>query len=54
MTAHAGKSRLSRSGLVKRLDSPPQPDEITIRKLNELAATPPFCTLHKVKKHEIL
>lgn len=54
MTAHTGKSRLSRPGLIKRLDSPPPPDELTIRKLNELAAKHPFCTLHKVKKYEIL
>ena len=54
MTAHAGKSRQSRPGLIKRLDSPPLPDELTIRKLNELAAKPPFCTPHKVKKYEIL
>jgi hypothetical protein len=30
------------------------PDEKTIRQLNELAASRPFCTLHHVKKHEIL
>ena len=54
MTAHAGKSRLSKPGVVKRLDSPPPPDELTIRKLNELAAKRPFCTPHKVKKYEIL
>ncbi len=54
MTIHAGKSWKNRSGLVKRLDAPAPPDELTIRKLNELAATRPFCTPHKVKKHEIL
>ena len=54
MTAHAGKSRQNRPGVVKRLDSPAPPDELTIRKLNELAAQRPFCTPHKVKKHEIL
>jgi hypothetical protein len=53
-TARAGKSRQSRPGLNKRLDSPAPPDELTIRKLNELAAKRPFCTLHKVKKYEIL
>jgi hypothetical protein len=53
MTAHAGKARKSRTGLVKRLDSPAPPDEQTIRKLNELAAQRPFCTLHKVKRYEI-
>jgi len=54
MTAHAGKARQSRPGLVKRLDSPAPPDELIIRKLNELAAKRPFCSPHKVKKHEIL
>jgi hypothetical protein len=54
MIAHAGKTKQSKPGLVKRLDSPAPPDELTIRKLNELAAKRPFCTLHKVKKHEIL
>jgi hypothetical protein len=54
MTAHAGKSRQSRPALVKRLDAPAPPDEVTVRKLNELAAKRPFCTLHKVKKYEIL
>ncbi|HMI61702.1 MAG TPA: hypothetical protein VK518_12355 [Puia sp.] len=54
MTTHAGKSRQSRSGLVKRLGSPAPPDELTIRNLNELATKRPFCTLYKVKKHEIL
>jgi hypothetical protein len=54
MTAHAGKSRQGRKGLVKRLDSPAPPDELTIRKLNELAAKRPFCTPHKAKTHEIL
>ncbi len=54
MTAHAGKSRQNKPGVVKRLDSPAPPDELTIRKLNELAAKRPFCTPHKVKKYEIL
>lgn len=54
MTIHTGKSRRNKPGLVKRLDMPAPPDQVTIQKLNELAAKPPFCALHKVKKHEML
>jgi hypothetical protein len=42
----------SRPGVVKLLPAPTPPDEETIRRLNELAAKNPFCSMHKVKKHE--
>jgi hypothetical protein len=41
-------------GVIKPLTSPPRPDEKTIRQLNALAAKPPFCGLHRVKKHDML
>jgi hypothetical protein len=40
--------------MIKQLPSVTPPDEKTIRKLNELAASRPFCSLHHVKKHETL
>lgn len=43
-----------RQGIVKLLPAPPPPDEKTIRELNALAAQPPFCHLHTVKKHDPL
>lgn len=54
MTVHTGKLRQNKSGLVKHMGPPAPPDQVTIQKLNELAAKPPFCALHKVKKHEML
>jgi hypothetical protein len=38
----------------KYLPNVTPPDEKTIRRLNELAASRPFCSLHRVKKHEVL
>jgi hypothetical protein len=52
MTAYS--SRKNKPGLVKSLTPPVKPDEATIRKLNELATKPPFCKLHRVKKHDLL
>ena len=54
MTAYPGKSRQNKPGLIKRLDAPAPPDELTIKKLNELAAQHPFCSPHRAKKHDIL
>jgi len=54
MTVHPGKSIRSKPGLVKRITLPAPPDEATIQKLNDLAAKHPFCSLHRVKKHETL
>jgi hypothetical protein len=48
------KIRSTRPALIKHLPVVTQPDEKTIRQLNELAASRPFCNLHHVKKHEIL
>jgi hypothetical protein len=54
LTVHSAPTRRSRSGLIKRLDTPAPPDEITVQKLNELATKHPFCTPYKVKKHDML
>ncbi|MBS1601230.1 MAG: hypothetical protein JST42_01085 [Bacteroidetes bacterium] len=54
MTVYPGKSTRNKPALIKRLELPPPPDEATIKKLNELAAKHPFCSLHRVKKHETL
>jgi hypothetical protein len=54
MTVHPGKSIRSKPALLKRITLPSPPDEATIKKLNELAAKHPFCTLHRVKKHDTL
>jgi len=45
-------ARRNGSGVVKLLPAPTPPDGETIRRLNELAAKKPFCSMHKVKKHE--
>jgi hypothetical protein len=43
-----------RPAIVKLLPAPTPPDEKMVKALNELAARPPFCTLHKVKKYDAL
>jgi hypothetical protein len=48
------KTRGNRPALIKHLPAVTPPDEKTIRRLNELAASQPFCKLHTVKKHELL
>ncbi len=52
--AFSTKSRRKTSGVVKLITSPAPPDENTIRRLNALASRRPFCSLHKVKKHDTL
>jgi hypothetical protein len=47
-------SRRQKSGVIKLITSPAPPDENTIRRLNALASRRPFCTQHKVKKHDPL
>ena len=54
MTAYPSTTRKNKPGLVKLLTPPAPPDEATVRKLNELATRQPFCTLHRVKKHDLL
>lgn len=54
LTVRTATTKQSRSGLIKRLDAPAPPDEITIQQLNELATKQPFCTPYKVKKHDML
>jgi hypothetical protein len=54
LTTYNIKGRQQRKGVIKLLAPPAPPDENTIRKLNALAATPPFCSQHKVKKHDTL
>ena len=54
LTSYSSKSRRQRGGVVKLLQQPTPPDEITVEKLNALAAQLPFCRLHKVKKHDTL
>jgi hypothetical protein len=53
MTAYPA-SRKSKNGVVKVLPTPVPPDEATVSRLNALAAQAPFCSLHKVKKHDLL
>jgi hypothetical protein len=48
------RSYRQNSGVVKPITSPAPPDENTIRRLNALASRRPFCTQHKVKKHDTL
>jgi hypothetical protein len=46
------RTERNRPALIKHLPAAPPPDEKTIRRLNDLAASRPFCNLHHVKKHE--
>jgi hypothetical protein len=52
--ALTAKPQRQKQGVIKLLAPPAQPDEFTIRKLNDLAAKQPFCTHHRVKKHDML
>ena len=54
ITTYSTQPRRKKPGVVKALQEPTPPDEETIRQLNELAKTKPFCTPHKVKKHDLL
>jgi hypothetical protein len=54
MTAINTRPRRQRAGVVKLITSPAPPDENTVHKLNALAGSRPFCTRHKVKKHDTL
>jgi hypothetical protein len=54
MIAYSRKPRQQRSGVIKLLAVPNPPDENTIRALNELATKRPFCSPHKVKRHDTL
>jgi len=49
-----GKSAKRSSGAVKLMPPTTPPDETTIRKLNDLASTPPFCTFRKARRHDML
>ncbi|MBN8853415.1 MAG: hypothetical protein J0H07_16275 [Sphingobacteriales bacterium] len=49
-----GKSQQRSSGVVKLLQSVPPPNEKTIRDLNALASTPPFCTFRKARRYDML
>jgi len=53
LTAYNTKST-RRNGVIKLMPPPSPPDDKTIRELNALAAKHPFCSLHKVKKHDPL
>jgi hypothetical protein len=46
------KTNRNRPALIKHLPVVLPPDEKTIHRLNELAASRPFCSMHHVKKHE--
>jgi hypothetical protein len=54
MSTFTVKPRRSKPGIEKLLAEPTPPDEETVRRLNALAAKNPFCTRHKVKKHDLL
>jgi hypothetical protein len=48
------KSQKRTSGVVKLMQPVPPPDEKTVRDLNALASTPPFCTFRKARRHDTL
>jgi hypothetical protein len=54
ITAYNSKTRRNRSGSKMAIPPPSPPDEATIRRLNELAAAKPFCSLYKVRKYDLL
>ena len=54
ITAYSNQARRSRAGVTKLLPPPTPPDDATIRRLSELAAQNPFCTMYHCKKHELL
>ena len=53
-TAFNTRAGSQKTGIVKLLAPPAPPDDQTIRKLNALAAKQPFCSMHRVKKHDTL
>jgi hypothetical protein len=54
IAAYNSKTRRNRTG-AKLIAAPPAiPDEVTIRRLNELAGMSPFCAHYKVRKYELL
>jgi hypothetical protein len=54
MMAVTTRPRRQKSGVIWLITAPAPPDENTIRHLNALASRRPFCTRHKVKKHDTL
>jgi len=46
--------RQQKPRMLNLLSQPPPPDEKTVRRLNALASNPPFCKLHRVRKHDTL
>jgi len=55
LTAYPTKGQQRQTqGVIKLMPPVPPPDEKTIRELNELASTRPFCTFRKVRRHDTL
>jgi len=54
IVAYNSKTRRTRSDAKLLVPPPAQPDETTIRHLNELAKKKPFCSHYKARKHELL
>lgn len=52
LTAH--KTQRPKQGVVKLMPPTPPPDEKTIRELNRLASSRPFCAFRKVRRHDML
>jgi len=46
--------RQQKPRMINLLPPPSPPDEKTVRWLNALASQPPFCKLHRVRKHDTL
>jgi hypothetical protein len=46
--------RQQRPRMINLPPPPTPPDEKTVRRLNALASKPPFCKLHRVRKHDTL
>jgi hypothetical protein len=54
ITYSSKPTRRKKPGVIKALQPLTPPDEATIRRLNELAASKPFCTHQKVKRFDLL
>jgi|GEM_PF-961772 len=51
---NSDKTQRHRQGVVKLMPPTPPPDEKTIRELNRLASTRPFCAFRKGRRHDML
>ena len=55
LIAYSSKTQHQKpGGIVKLMPPVPPPDEKTIRELNRLASTQPFCAFRKGRRHDTL